>query len=377
MISDSRVHYLDEFVPHWHRVRGEALGLRFVSDPAFKTGAPEMLTTGAYSVRFGAFLGFQVIRLLGVDLTYQSLDQVSEMGGTRLVLEATPKENPNYFFSDYQQAGDQFNVANPEQHGRELHLHSFVALRDDFVLNGLPVRILNANQRSKLFSEGIFPFLPLDADKSVRREGEGCATVVLEVPACENLEEIFWLWDQPAFFPVVGKRTERAVDLQLTVPGEQIYGLQKRLRKLTRRYPKLRDCFRNIVVRKQDDLPRAQNQQSNQSTDLRRIDESLLPIHCDWLNCLTEMDLTPVQPVELSGQPDSLASLTDMRAKAPAGLFFRSPNLAEKLARFRRIGGPVDLARIVEERSASSIGTRRKIDGPALRLLSLLRFWQT
>ena len=43
----------------------------------------------------------------------------------------TPDHNPNYFFDDYQRAGDQFNVPNPDAHGGDLHLASFRALRDD------------------------------------------------------------------------------------------------------------------------------------------------------------------------------------------------------------------------------------------------------
>ncbi len=373
MISESRVRYLDEFVPHWHRVRGEGLGLEFVSDAAFKTGSPEMLTTGAYSVRFGAFLGFNVIRLLGVDLTYQSLDQVSEMGGTRLVLDATPEENPNYFFSDYQQAGDQFNVANPEQHGRELHLHSFVALRDDFVRNEVPVRVLNANLQSKLFSEAIFPYLPLEADPEALFASDGSATVVLDTHTGPTLENLFWLWSQPAFFPVMGTTAQRSVDLELVVPREQVRGSNKRLRKLSRRYPKLRECFRNIIVRENAGQHDKQLPRLSSTPEVRFIDESMVPIHCDWLNCLVGTESATALSIELSVSIDSAETLTSIRVNSPNRLFLCSADTQRTLARFRQSGDPVDLGRFVEE----SNGEPGEIDGARSGLFNLLRFWRT
>lgn len=51
------------------------------------------------------------IILLGVDCNYvEFVDGSKKDGPGGLVMEKTPEKNPNYWFDDYQQKGDEYNV---------------------------------------------------------------------------------------------------------------------------------------------------------------------------------------------------------------------------------------------------------------------------
>jgi hypothetical protein len=71
-------------------------------------------TTGAWTIRYGAALGYQSAVLLGYDLSYKKTG--TRVGGP-LSLKRSLKEgetsSSNYFFHDYQRPGDLFQVANP------------------------------------------------------------------------------------------------------------------------------------------------------------------------------------------------------------------------------------------------------------------------
>ena len=143
--ADDRFFFIDSlFVdsppPHPWRDRGRALGLHAVAHPVFGTGAPDKMTTGAYAVRYAMYLGFRDVYLAGIDCRYiEVLDEAESAGGTALKMKSTPAANPNYFFPDYQRAGDRYNIPNPAVHGGNLHLQALEAVRDDIVRNGLAV----------------------------------------------------------------------------------------------------------------------------------------------------------------------------------------------------------------------------------------------
>lgn len=135
-------------------------GLRIQSSIPFKgTGYLEH-TTGAFAVRYGAHLGYLDIAILGVDLRYvEVLPEARHAGEIKLVMADTPQQNPNYFFDDYQRAGDKYNIPNP---GWNLHVSAFQRVAADRNTYAWPTRIFNSNQQSVLFDESVFPFVSID-----------------------------------------------------------------------------------------------------------------------------------------------------------------------------------------------------------------------
>ena len=67
--------------------------------------------SGANACSVGVCLGYKKIILLGVDCNYvEFVDGSKKDGPGGLVMEKTPDKNPNYWFDDYQQKGDKYNV---------------------------------------------------------------------------------------------------------------------------------------------------------------------------------------------------------------------------------------------------------------------------
>jgi hypothetical protein len=86
------------------------------------------------------------VYLLGIDCNYvEILDEAEKGQGTELTIVKTPKDNPNYFFDDYQQPGDQYNIPNPN---RDVHLESWREIAERLL--GSHCRVLNPNLLSKV-----------------------------------------------------------------------------------------------------------------------------------------------------------------------------------------------------------------------------------
>lgn len=67
--------------------------------------------SGANACSVGICLGYKKIILVGVDCNYvEFVDGSKRDGPGGLVMEKTPDKNPNYWFDDYQQKGDEYNV---------------------------------------------------------------------------------------------------------------------------------------------------------------------------------------------------------------------------------------------------------------------------
>lgn len=67
--------------------------------------------SGANACSVGFCLGYKKIILLGVDCNYvEFVDGSKKDGPGGLIMEKTPDKNPNYWFDDYQQKGDKYNV---------------------------------------------------------------------------------------------------------------------------------------------------------------------------------------------------------------------------------------------------------------------------
>lgn len=141
---------LDQVSNSWFTQRGRIRGLRQVYHPAFDSCYP-FITTGSWAIRWGAFMGYRDLLLYGFDLEYEpELPGVSTVQGLRVRVDETPNENPNYFFDDYQRAGDEFQVANPTHIHPHLHRDSMLALLHDLSLRDVGVNMTNALPHSGL-----------------------------------------------------------------------------------------------------------------------------------------------------------------------------------------------------------------------------------
>lgn len=240
----ANVRFLDSYVPFWHHQRGQGHGLELRESPFFRTRFPDLLTTGAYSLRFAAELGYQRIILLGIDLDYIPLAEAEPADGLRLIVTQTPSANPNYFFDDYQQAGDEFHVPNPENHDQELHVAAFAAVRDDFEAEGLGIQILNTNPASRLSRDAVLPYASLLS--LLGEPALGAVVVPLTAGEHAQLLDNLWLWSQPAFAPVLGDRPSRAPDLVFVCNNEQAASIEPEVRSFLEQTPALRASFGDI-----------------------------------------------------------------------------------------------------------------------------------
>lgn len=155
---------LDQVAPYWYRRRGYLMGLPpLYEHVAFQCSDPSKITTGAYALRFMAYKGYSQVALMGIDLKYvERLPESEATTGVGLIMTETPKENPNYFFDDYQRAGDRYNIPNPDVHAGDLHPASFQVVARDFATNEVPCSVVNTNPNSILAEREIFPLADID-----------------------------------------------------------------------------------------------------------------------------------------------------------------------------------------------------------------------
>ena len=138
-------------------------------------------TTGSQSPLFGSLLGYRHMVLMGVDCNYiQTIEGVVSRGGTVLELTKTPSKNPNYFFDDYQIAGDRFNVPDTVP---DLHLNSWRAIAPVLAARG--VTVWNGSDKSRL---DVFPRKSFeDIEWEERPARQGCLTISMDkAPAGAN-----------------------------------------------------------------------------------------------------------------------------------------------------------------------------------------------
>ena len=100
-------------------------------------------STGSGAVRVCIELGFKNIFLLGIDAHYptQILNESIKVTDWRLTLSKTPKLNNNYFFDDYQQAGDLYHVPGN-------HLNTWIELQSD--IKKYNINLINCSKNSKV-----------------------------------------------------------------------------------------------------------------------------------------------------------------------------------------------------------------------------------
>jgi hypothetical protein len=111
--------------------------------------------SGANACSVAACLGYKKIILLGVDCNYVEFVSGSNVDGPGLVMKETPNKNPNYWFDDYQQKGDQYNVPR----GLDFHLPTWnmfayrAAHAGVDIVNCSPISNLKCFRKSKLEEE--------------------------------------------------------------------------------------------------------------------------------------------------------------------------------------------------------------------------------
>lgn len=108
------------------------------------------VTTGSHTMLWAAWLGYKNIFLLGADASYvEQIGESAPVGGLRLRLTQTPAHNPNYFFDDYQRAGDVYHLPNPgADKGDMVHIESWNTIRP--ALDLLDATVVNANPASRI-----------------------------------------------------------------------------------------------------------------------------------------------------------------------------------------------------------------------------------
>ena len=108
--------------------------------------------SGANACSVAACLGYKKIILLGVDCNYVEFVDGSAKDGTALQMVRTPDTNPNYWFDDYQQKGDKYNVPD----GLTFHMPTWNAFAyraahaNVEVINCSPITALRCFKRTTL-----------------------------------------------------------------------------------------------------------------------------------------------------------------------------------------------------------------------------------
>lgn len=96
----------------------------------------DWITTGSWSIRWMAYLGYQLIGCVGIDAKYQQvLNEATLKKDSTLEITTTPSYNPNYFFDDYQVQGDVYNIPNDPAYmalqGGTVHQDALIQAKQD------------------------------------------------------------------------------------------------------------------------------------------------------------------------------------------------------------------------------------------------------
>ena len=111
--------------------------------------------SGANACSVATCLGYKKIILIGVDCNYVEFIDGAVKDGAGLKMEKTPEKNPNYWFDDYQQKGDEYNVPR----GLDFHMPTWntfayrAAQANISVVNCSPISNLKCFRKSTLEKE--------------------------------------------------------------------------------------------------------------------------------------------------------------------------------------------------------------------------------
>ncbi len=245
LASHDRVDILDSFIPYRYKTRGQKYGIPQRSSSAFLTDNPKKLTTGSYSVRYCIALGYLKILLLGIDCRYiPVVEGAKQVDDLKMVMEKTPAINPNYFFEGYQQAGDVFQVPNPEVHGGNLHLQSFEALRNDLPKYVPGVELINCNQASELYDKRVFSYQ--DFDLAVTGNRLGAIVVPTIKHELGRILENFSLWNRPNCAPYLQPPSRPSVYLHFVLNSSKDIEFESKVTSAFEKTELVKQCFKGI-----------------------------------------------------------------------------------------------------------------------------------
>ena len=115
---------------------------------------PPAVTTGSHAALWAGEMGYKRLVIVGVDGRYVEFVSGAERRGGIALEIVREAENPNYFFDDYQQPGDRYNIPNPRPN---VHLGAWHDAGLKLRCAGLEV--YNASPQSSI---GYFPFIDFD-----------------------------------------------------------------------------------------------------------------------------------------------------------------------------------------------------------------------
>lgn len=161
LVFKSNIYFIEQFNEN-KRSTAQKYKLPLIESKYFQSSNSHLITTGSQAIRYAAYLGYKEVTMLGIDLNYKPIPEgvISEQGIGQKINEKI-KNNPNYFFDDYQIKGDTFNIPNPP-HLKDLHADTFRIIKKDFSLYLWDIKIYNSNKESMLYQEKIFPFCDID-----------------------------------------------------------------------------------------------------------------------------------------------------------------------------------------------------------------------
>jgi hypothetical protein len=202
-------------------------------------------TTGVLATRFCIEKGHNRLCLLGIDCNYvERLSEARSGEGYELVIKDTVRRNPNYFFDNYQEKNEKYQVPNPEVHSGNLHLQSFIALRNDIVNSDAPVRISVGSRKSLLSKFGVFPYLDVAASLGKRRLA--AVAVPLMPHELDGFLERIDYWIDPKLQPSFGK--VEGVALHIFMSCEERPELREKIEAMARRLPWLSHYFTTLRI---------------------------------------------------------------------------------------------------------------------------------
>ena len=119
--------------------------------------AKSLITTGSWAIRWMMHKGMALIGTIGIDAKYvELLPEAKHLGQNsdlRLKICRTPKFNPNYFFSDYQQEGDRYNIPNDPQYfkrkGGLVHVDALRKVAEDLNKCETSIRVVDCSPISE------------------------------------------------------------------------------------------------------------------------------------------------------------------------------------------------------------------------------------
>lgn len=117
------------------------------------------VTSGSHSIRWGIYMGYKKVYILGIDANYVELKNKSKITTkeNRLTETVLSKANDNYFFDGYQRKGDPLHISRRKGEKRnQNHLDIFRKIDKEFN-QGKQKIVFNANPKSRLNKEKILP----------------------------------------------------------------------------------------------------------------------------------------------------------------------------------------------------------------------------